>query len=322
MDQIKPGDIRFIGNDLHRPECVLCLPDGGLAAADWRGGVTLIQPDGTQELIVADRKVAGETIKPNGIALDRNGNFIIAHMSENVGGVYMLTKEGVLSAILTEIGGVPLPPTNFVLIDSQDRIWVTISTRLFPRYESWTKDNADGFIVLIDDKGPRIVADNLGFTNELRLDASGEYLYVVETFARRIVRFRIADDGALQARETFIQFGAGTFPDGLAFDSEHGLWVTGIFANRLIRITPDRRAEILFEDQDPQVIESVESAFQAGEFAKGHGIAVPPAMLGDVSSIAFGGLDLKTAYLGALNADKIAYTRLPVAGQPLSHWYY
>ena len=39
--------------------------------------------------------------------------------------------------------------------------------------------------------------------------------------------------------ETVTQFGAGDFPDGLAFDEEGHAWVVSIVSNRLIRVAPD-----------------------------------------------------------------------------------
>ncbi|MDP7169597.1 MAG: SDR family NAD(P)-dependent oxidoreductase, partial [Nitrospinota bacterium] len=40
-------------------------------------------------------------------------------------------------------------------------------------------------------EGARVVADNLHFTNECKLDAREEYLYVVQTCGRNVVRYRI-----------------------------------------------------------------------------------------------------------------------------------
>ena len=42
----------------------------------------------------------------------------------------------------------------------------------------------------------------------------------------------------------------------------------------------------------------------------------------NIASIAFGGPDLRTAYLGSLSGDTIATFRSPVAGLPLPHWAY
>jgi len=76
----------------------------------------------------------------------------------------------------------------------------------------------------------------------VRIDAAGTSLYAVETYARRIIRFRIDADGSLTHRETFAEFGLGTFPDGMAFDAEGALWVASIISNRVIRITPRCRS--------------------------------------------------------------------------------
>ena len=42
--------------------------------------------------------------------------------------------------------------------------------------------------------------------------------------------------------------------------------------------------------------------------------------LRNISNLAFGGMDLKTAYLGCLLGDSIASFTMPVAGHPLPHW--
>ena len=43
--EINPEEITFVGEGLQRPECILAERDGGLWAADSRGGVTHILPD-------------------------------------------------------------------------------------------------------------------------------------------------------------------------------------------------------------------------------------------------------------------------------------
>ena len=45
------AEIRYIGEDLQRPECILAERDGTLWAADARGGVVRITADGRQEII-------------------------------------------------------------------------------------------------------------------------------------------------------------------------------------------------------------------------------------------------------------------------------
>jgi hypothetical protein len=45
-------------------------------------------------------------------------------------------------------------------------------------------------------------------------------------------------------------------------------------------------------------------------------------ILRNISSLAFGGPDLRTAYLGCLLGDTLAHFRSPVAGHPPRHWLY
>ncbi len=306
-----------------RPECVLAFPDGTLATADWRGGVALIAADGSHRLIKADRAVEGGVLKPNGIAAAADGSFLVTHLDDTVGGVFRLARDGTLTPVLTEMEGKPIPPTNFVLNDDQGRLWVTVSTRAKPRTPAKAAGYADGYVALMDNVSSgkaRIVADSLGFTNEVRLDPAGERLYVVETFDRRISRFRIGANGDLSAREVFVEFDEKTFPDGMTFDAEGALWVAGIYSNRLVRVMPDGSWTVIFEDYDPVELDTIIAAYNNGELAKDATLKASPRLLGDVSSVAFGGPDLKTLYLGTLQRDRIGVLRSPVAGAPLAHW--
>ena len=56
---------------------------------------------------------------------------------------------------------------------------------------------SDGYIALIDERGVRVVADGFEGTNEVRMDAREEWLYVVESNGRRISRLRVQPDGSL-----------------------------------------------------------------------------------------------------------------------------
>ena len=66
-----------------------------------------------------------------------------------------------------------------------------------------------GFIVLLEDGRARIVADELGYTNECLVHPDGKRLFVNETFARRLTSFDIAANGDLSNRQTVAQLGEG-----------------------------------------------------------------------------------------------------------------
>lgn len=315
-------NITFVGAGLNRPECVLSHASGCLFVPDWTdsGGVSVVRPDGGVERILASS--TGRLLRPNGIALLPGGQFLIAHLGDEDGGIWRMDSDGVVEPVVVEVDGARLPPTNFVHRDRQGRLWITVSTRLRPRSLGYRPDVADGFVVLHDDRGTRIVADGLGYTNECVIHPSGERLFVNETFARRTVAFAIRPDGGLGRREIIAEYGEGTFPDGLTFDAEGGLWITSIVSNRVIRIGPDGRQDIIVEDCDPDHLEQVERAFQGGEMGRPHLDAAHGRRLRNISSLAFGGPDRRTAYLGCLLGDAIACFPSPVAGYPPPHWTY
>ena len=183
-------DVEFLGAELVRPECVLCTKAGALFVSDWDGGVTRIGPDGGQQRILAP---ASAGLRPNGIALSRDGSFLIAHLGETEGGVFRLRRDGGLEPMLIEVAGEALPPTNFVMEDALGRLWITVSTPRAPRDLGYRRDLAEGFIVLLDQRGARVVAQGLGYTNEVQIDPTKVRVLYIEGSDQPLVRRQNAD---------------------------------------------------------------------------------------------------------------------------------
>jgi sugar lactone lactonase YvrE len=224
--------------------------------------------------------------------------------------------------VLIEVGGRPIPPSNFPVVDALGRLWLSVSTTLMPRARDYNPDAATGMIILRDGKGARVVADDLGYANEFLVSPDGSSLFANETFRRRLVRYDIAADGSLIGPEVLATFGVGTFPDGLAMDQANNLWVTSIVSNRVIRVAPDGSQTVFLEDSETEHLAWVEAAFQGGTMGRPHLDGIRSKALRNVSSLAFGGPDLRTGYLGCLLGDSIATVAMPVAGQPLPHFTY
>lgn len=329
--RLSRGDLHFIGEGLQRPECILTEPDGTLWSADARGGVVRIAADGSQCLIAqqADAHFAGTTdlakrytegTLPNGLAFTRNGDILISNFGTDC--LELMDRQGNSRVLYDSIDGRPIGKVNFVLRDSKDRIWLTVSTRIKNWMEAIRPGLDDGFIAMADERGLRIVADGLHFTNEVRLDAKEEYLYAVETCGRRITRFRVEIDGSLAGREIFgpSDFGPAGFPDGCAFDAYGNLWVTLVMAERLIALTPDGEMLTLFDDGKPDRIAALEAGYQAGKPTPEQMMATRSDVTPWMASITFGGADLRNAYIGTLFGTRIPWFRSPVAGLPMVHW--
>ncbi|WAP69834.1 SMP-30/gluconolactonase/LRE family protein [Jiella pelagia] len=199
--------------------------------------------------------------------------------------------------------GVFLAATNFVLTDGAGRTFVTVSTVSRPRFAAYSDKVRDGLVIMIDDKGARILADDICFANECRLTPDGQGLVVSETFSRQITRFDLGEAG-LSNRRTLAEFGRGDFPDGLRYDADGHLWVTSIVGNRLWKLTPDGRKILHLEDCDDAWVDEVEAALAEGRMGREHFYGVGKSRLGNIASIDFSA-DGRTAYLGSLCGPSI-----------------
>jgi sugar lactone lactonase YvrE len=328
---IDKGTLQYVGQDLQRPECILAESDGTLWSADARGGVVRLAPDGRQEIVTPKQSgqfqsAAVEVTRylegtlPNGLAFAPNGDFLISNFGTDC--LERMSRDGTSTVIAASIDGQPVGKVNFVLRDSKDRVWVTVSTRIKNWMQALRVDLADGYVARYESGGFRIVADGFRFTNEIRFDANEEFLYVVETTGGCITRLRIDERGEVAEREIFGPscLGKGAWPDGIAFDTYGNLWGTLVYSDKLFVLTPQGDLRLLLDEGDPAKVDALERAFFRNQvtedvlFATGQGVA--PWM----ASVTFGGPDLRTVYIGSLRGSRIPYFRAPVAGLPMVHW--
>ena len=328
---IDPATLNYIGSGLQRPECILAERDGTLWTADSRGGVVRLRHDGTQEIVT--QKISGHFAEadseasryltgtlPNGLAFARNGDVLISNFGTDR--LEIMTRTGESRVLADSIEGEAIGKVNFVLRDSKDRIWITISTKIKNWMHALRPDLPDGYIARYVDGKFRIVATGFHFTNEIRMDAKEEYMYVAETTGGCISRMRVHEDGSLGDREIFgpSSLGRGAWPDGIAFDSYGNLWGTCVYSDKLWAITPQGELRTFLDEGDPAKVERLEKQFFAGSvteevlFATGRGVA--PWM----ASVTFGGADLQTLYIGSLKGTRVPYLRAPAPGLPMVHW--
>ncbi|WP_332749948.1 SMP-30/gluconolactonase/LRE family protein [Hydrogenophaga sp.] len=330
--------IRYVGQDLQRPECILAERDGTLWAADARGGVMRIAPDGAQQFVgqrvddhfataaatttdAFEAKFTQGTL-PNGLAFDAQGDILIANFGTDC--LELMARDGRTRTLHDRIDGLPIGKVNFVLRDRKNRIWLTVSTRVNPWTTAAARRVKDGYIAVVDEHGLRVVADGFHFTNEVRLDAREEWLYIVETTGPHITRMRLDESGPagvrLVDREVFGPAHLGGPPDGIAFDSFGNLWCTLVMVDRLIALTPQGDQRLLLDDSNGEPARTLmqrmdDGSATAEDMQRAHG-GIAPWM----ASVTFGGPDLRTVYLGSLLGKRIPYFQSPVAGLPMVHW--
>jgi sugar lactone lactonase YvrE len=327
--QVDKSKIQYIGQGLQRPECILAEPDGTLWSADARGGVVRISPDGSQTIITQSHQAAFEHAAdeasrftegtlPNGLAFTENGDLLISNFGTDC--LEIMSRTGETKVLYDTIDGEPIGKVNFVLRDSKNRIYLTISTRIKNWMKAVSPNIADGYIALADENGLRMVAEGFAFTNEIRLDAAEEYMYIVETAGKRVSRMKVQPDGSLAGREVFGPSDLGGLPDGIAFDAYGNLWGTLVMTDQLFVLTPEGDRHIVLDDGDDEASRALLAAFEEDRVDPDHMLAAGGTIAPWFSSVTFGGPDLKTVYIGSLRGTRIPYFRSPVAGLPMVHW--
>jgi sugar lactone lactonase YvrE len=126
------------------------------------------------------------------------------------------------------------------------------------------------------------------FANGLAWTADGAALYVAETFANRVFRVPVRDDGSAGEREEVAHV-PGSLPDGLAFDVDGNLYVGCYEPSHVLRITPDGTVSVLWHD-------------------------VTAHMLAHPTNVAFRGSTMVTANLGRWHLTRL---EVGVEGLPL-----
>lgn len=126
-----------------------------------------------------------------------------------------------------------------------------------------------GTLYRLDTDGVPAPADaGYVITNGPAISPDGKTLYHTDTPLRRVYAFDLREDGRLAAKRVFLQLPEGSRPDGMAVDSAGYVWICLFGAGRIERYTPDGR--------------------------KVGTVAFPCS---NITKLAFGGADLRTAYV-------------------------
>ena len=280
------SSFRTLGTGLSRPEGICADSQNTLWAADQNtllaridgnGGVTRFGEGGAA---------------PNGLAVDQRGRILIAEYQHGALLRFDPSSQKI-ETVLTTVDGRSASRANYPALDRDGRIWCTCSTAMKDDWAALQNKVDDGFIFVVEEDGSsRIVAEGLHFANGLAFSEDYQWLYIVESSTRRILRAPVLAGGHLGAVEKFGPELEGT-PDGIAFDVNKNLWVTLLIEkNALVILDPSASVHTVVEDAANTV-------------------------LGRPTNVSFGGSDMCDLYVGSLDRDAVLHVRVEVPGVPL-----
>lgn len=220
-------------------------PDG-LYVSDFFSESVLRFPspdtDGRHELVCT---VPG---RPSGLGFTPEADLLVVSMIEHR--LYRVVGDSL--AVVGEFGQFMSGPANDMYVDPQGRAYIG----------GFGTTGGDGdhllptSLIRIDRDGSvSIAADDLIFPNGIVATPDQASLLVAETYRGRVTRFSRLEDGALGARDTFVDRSEGVevervsdgdarlpwLPDGLAVDVEGGVWVADAKGHGISRFDSNGR---------------------------------------------------------------------------------
>lgn len=227
---------------LRHAEGVAVDGEGNIWCGGEMGEIYRIWRDGSKIELVASS--GGFTL---GLAFDHRGSLYVCDLRH--ASVFRLDPAtGRLEPFAEGSGNTRIRIPNFPVVDAR-RNCLYVSDSYDPKEPGpgvWRFELESGNGELWYDRP-------MAFANGMALSPAGDFLYVAESFARRIVRIPIGKDGSPGEVEMFAQ-DIDRLPDGLAFDVAGNLYVACYEPSRIYRITPDKRVDLLIDDPDAHTL--------------------------------------------------------------------
>jgi len=303
------ASVDVFGEGVWRSEGVVVGTDGFVYGGGRNGVMYRVDPDGKVEEIAT--LAAGS--KPNGLAMDRNGDIIICDVG--ISAVSRLTQAGKLSLIADRVEDVVLKTPNFATFDADGNLYVSNTLdRSLKELSAEPPDMYDpvakGALVRIRPNGRAdVVAREIHWANGTAIDPKEEAIYVLQTNKFNCLRIPIRKDGGHGKPEIYAEdFPA--CPDGMAFAADGTLFVTlpGTIkkpgdietdsllttANKIIKIDTSGAWELLLHDPESAVFHNP-------------------------TNCAFGGGDMHDLYFTNLLGTHFCKIHTELAGHPLYH---
>jgi gluconolactonase len=219
---------------LDHPEGIAVDADGAVWCGGERGQIFRIDPDGATLEEVGS--TGGFAL---GMAFDRAGDLFVCDLKHAA----VFRVEPKTGSVERFADGAPdrafrIP--NHPAFDAEGRLYVSDS-------HAFGKPGPGIFRVDAEGTGELWYDRDVTFANGLAVAPDGSALYVAETFASKVFRIPIRDDGSAGGREE-VASTPGSLPDGLAFDVDGNLYVGCYEPSQVLRIDPTGEVEVLWHD--------------------------------------------------------------------------
>lgn len=236
---------------------------------------------------VDKNKKAGKflEISPAGTFLRANGDLLVCD-NKHHGILNINLTDGEIDVIADQFEGQPLKSLNDISVDNFGNIYWTD-----PAGSSVAKPTGNIFRVTPAGLVEK-VATGLAFPNGLEVDPSSQFLYVIESQSRKILRYPLSPDSPVLGTPAVFYDLGGSGGDGCAFDAQGNLWVADFHR-------PETgRGRITVLSSSAEVL--------------GH-LNVPAKV---VSNIAFGGTDYDEIYCTTGGPPGVFHAKVKVKGFP------
>ena len=220
---------------LDHPEGVAVHPDGSVWCGGERGQIFRLDPDGRS--IEEVGSTGGFAL---GMAFDRTAEQLFICDLKQAAVFRLETASGRVERFTDGAPAGPFKIPNYPAFDAEGRLYVSDS-------HEFGTPGPGVFRIEPDGKGELWYDRDVTFANGLAISPDGSALYVAETFASRVFRIPIRDDGTAGEREEVADT-PGSLPDGLAFDVEGNLYVGCYEPSQVLRIDPSGTVDVLWHD--------------------------------------------------------------------------
>ncbi len=183
----------------------------------WVNGEVFFCSDGLRRVDQSGNVILWLDIAPAGTVLGANGCLLICDNKHKA--LLSLAPDGTLGVLADTFEGKPLNSLNDLTVDARGNIYWTD-----PSGSSLASPTGSVFRLRPDGVVSRI-GHTFAFPNGLDVDPAGQFLYLIESQSKKILRFRVPDDDQpLGPAELFYDLG-GSGGDGCAFDAAGNFWV-------------------------------------------------------------------------------------------------